>query len=701
MTDALTTKQMQSLHGALYGQVLLDRPLPPLDYDLTGALAALAPGQRDHAIGLRVVVPLGRRKAVGIVVGTSARTTVDAARIRAAEALLGDAPPLDAHWLALTRFAADYYQHAWGEVAVPALPPALRAVPGPRYARSLQKLRGAIAGGAGDASTGADAAAGPELTVEQSAVVTELTQAGAGFRPSLLFGVTGSGKTEVYLALIERVLAASPGAQALLLVPEINLTPHLEAQVRARFPTQGVVALHSGLAAGERSAAWLAAHEGRARVVVGTRLAVFASLPHLALIVVDEEHDPSYKAGEGVRYSARDLAVKRAQMLDIPVLLGSATPSLESWAHARSGRYRLLTLPRRIVAPDHDWTPPRIELVDPGRELPPSGFAPAVQSALADTLARGEQSLVFINRRGYAPVVACDACGWLSNCPHCAAYAVFHKARLGQPGTLRCHHCGWSAAVPRSCPTCGNSALHGVGRGTQRIEESLQQVLPAARVLRIDRDSTRRKDSAATAFAAVHRGDVDVLVGTQMVAKGHDFRNVALAVVLNADSQLVSQDFRASERLFATLLQVIGRAGRSGGPSRALLQTRYPQHPLFAALARQDYAAFADALLAERARAGMPPSSHQALLTAEARQIDAALGFLRNARDSAAAPAGVTLYDAVPMALARRAGVERAQLLVEAAQRGPLQAFLRDWLRTLREQKSSVRWQIEVDPAEI
>ncbi len=509
--------------------------------------------------------------------------------------------------------------------------------------------------------------------------------------------MTGSGKTEVYLALIERVLAAAPGAQALLLVPEINLTPQLEAQVRARFPAHGVVALHSGLAAGERSAAWLAAHEGRARVVVGTRLAVFASLPKLALIVVDEEHDPSYKAGEGVRYSARDLAVKRAQMLDVPVLLGSATPSLESWAHARSGRYRLVKLVHRIADADAAWTPPRIELVDPERELPPSGFASAVHSALADTLARGEQSLVFINRRGYAPVVACDACGWLSQCPHCAAYAVFHKLDR----TLRCHHCGWSAAVPRSCPTCGNSALHGVGRGTQRIEEALQQGLPDARVLRIDRDSTRRKDAAATAFAAVHRGEVDVLVGTQMVAKGHDFRNVALVVVLNADSQLVSQDFRASERLFAMLTQVIGRAGRSGAPSRALLQTRYPKHPLFAALARQDYAAFADALLAERERAGMPPASFQALLTAEAKQLDTALAFLRGARDAAEAPAGVTLYDAVPMALARRAGVERAQLLVEAAQRGPLQAFLRDWLRALREQKTSVRWQIEVDPADI
>ena len=413
------------------------------------------------------------------------------------------------------------------------------------------------------------------------------------------------------------------------------------------------------------------------------------------LIVVDEEHDPSYKAGEGVRYSARDLAVKRAQMMGIPVVLGSATPSIETWAHARSGRYRLLTLRQRATT--ESWIAPTIELVDPGTSVDASGIAPLIQHALAGTLQQREQSLVFLNRRGYAPVVACEACGWLSNCPHCAAFAVFHKPDR----TLRCHHCGWSATVPRTCPTCGNSALQGVGRGTQRIEESVQQLLPGARVLRIDRDSTRRKDAAADAFDAVHRGDVDVLVGTQMIAKGHDFQNVALVVVLNADSQLASHDFRASERLFATLVQVIGRAGRSGRASRALLQTRYPQHPLFAALVRQDYAAFADALLAQRERAGMPPATHQALLTAEAATLEAAIDFLRMAVERAGAPAAVTLYDPVPMAMVRRAGIERAQLLVEAAQRGPLQTFLRSWLRDLRAQKSRVRWQIEVDPAEI
>ena len=669
-----------------YLQVLLDLPLEaPLEYGTIAAVAQLAEG----GVGLRCVVPIGRRRAIGVITGTSATSSLPSERIRPIERVLDEVPALGADWFALTRFAAEYYQHPWGEVALTALPPALRQLPGPRYPGVLVRLRKAQR-----PVRAVEQVARPTLSAGQAACVEELAGA-TGFVATLLFGVTGSGKTEVYLSAIERRLAADAEAQALLLVPEINLTPQLEAQVRARLPGHSVVALHSGLPATERAAAWLAAHEGRARVIVGTRLAVFASAPKLAIIVVDEEHDPSYKAGEGVRYSARDLAVKRAQLLGIPVVLGSATPSLESWSHARSGRYRLLTMPQRIGAEDRSHT--GIERVEPGRSVPASGMAPQIVGALEATLARGEQSLVFLNRRGYAPVVGCDACGWLSNCPHCTAYAVYHKADR----TLRCHHCGWSSPVPRRCPTCGNAALNAVGRGTQRIEEALRELLPTARVLRIDRDSTRRRDAAADAFESVHRGEVDVLIGTQMIAKGHDFRNVALVVVLNADSQLASHDFRASERLFATLTQVIGRAGRSGRPSRAMVQTRFAAHPLFAALDRQDYAMFADGLLAERARAGMPPVTHQALLTAEAKRIDAVLDWLRAAVEAAQPPDGVRVYDPVPMALARRAGVERAQLLVESQHRSLLQSFLRTWLAILRAERTRVRWQIEVDPAEI
>jgi primosomal protein N' (replication factor Y) len=523
----------------------------------------------------------------------------------------------------------------------------------------------------------------------------------SGFAPALLFGVTGSGKTEVYFEVMAQRLAADPTAQVLLLVPEINLTPQLQARLQRRFPGEALVTLHSGLAAGERSSAWLAAHEGRARIVLGTRLAVFASLPRLALIVVDEEHDPSFKAGDGARYSARDLAVKRAQEAQVPIVLGSATPSLETWARASEGRHTLLELPSRAAAAEVSVEWPRVRTVDLREHPVQQGLAAPVRQALISVLARGEQSLVFINRRGYAPVVTCEACGWLSGCPQCAAYAAFHKT----DGTLRCHHCGWQMRVPRACPDCGNTDLHSVGHGTQRIEETLRELLPSARVARIDRDSTRRKQSAQAAFGAVHAGDVDVLVGTQMVAKGHDFRRVSLVVVLNCDAQLVAPDFRAPERLFATLLQVAGRAGRAGLASEVLIQTRYPDHPLLAAVAKHDFAAFARQQLAERKAAGLPPFVHQALLTAEARTLPAALAFLGAARARATADPAIRLYDPVPMPLAKLAGVHRAQLLVESPQRVRLQGWLRVWLeqvRTLAQaSRPRVRWQVEVDPQQI
>lgn len=664
-----------------FAQVIVDAPLAqPLDYRL--ALDALS--------GQVCTVPLGRRRQAGLIVGLPGHSDFEAARLKDIEAVLDGVPPLSPHWLDFTRFAADYYQHPWGEVALPALPPFLRTKPGPRFQQVLARLRKRLV-----EEPGADSTL-PEPTSEQALAIAELAAAST-FGVFLLFGVTGSGKTEVYLRAIESRLQSDIAAQVLLLVPEINLTPQLEGLLRARFAGAGVVALHSGLADGERSRAWLAAHEGRVRIVVGTRLAVFASLPRLAMVVVDEEHDPSYKAGEGVRYSARDLAVKRAQMLDIPVVLGSATPSLETWASAQAGRYRVLRLAQRPV--DAEAALPSIELIDLRKASPRSGaaIAPEAVDALKATLEANAQSLVFLNRRGYAPVVACEACGWLSRCPRCSTYTVFHKPDR----TLRCHHCGFSERVPRACPTCGNQGLQGMGHGTQRIEELLHELLPAARVARIDRDSTRRKHAAEEAFEAVHEGAVDVLVGTQMIAKGHDFQRVTLVVVLNPDGQLASHDFRAPERLFSTMVQVAGRAGRGGHASRVLVQTRFPAHPLFAALARHDYAAFADGQLAERRAANMPPFTHQALLTAEARSMDAALAFLREAREDAPASEDVRVFDPVPMALQRLADVERAQLLLEADRRAPLQAFLRAWLAGLRARRSRVRWQIEVDPQEI
>ena len=673
---------------AAFAEIVVDLPVAqPLTYRVGEAGEQARPGAC-------CVVPVGRREVIGICVGLSARAPLAEAKIRPVKRWLVEVSPLDAHWLSLTRFAAEYYQHPWGQVAVPALPPFLRTPPGPRWGASLRRLL--RVGEASPAGLSTAPAAG-ESNPEQRAAI-EAICADESFMPTLLHGVTGSGKTEVYLAAIERLLARDPRAQALLLVPEIGLTPQLQSRLRARFAGQATVCLHSGLPAAERSAAWLAAHEGRARIVLGTRLAVFASLPRLRLLLVDEEHDASYKAADGVRFSARDLAVKRAQMLGVPVVLGSATPALESWAQATGGRYRLLRLPHRATeAPQ-----PQVELIDQRQQKSTGGLTEPLRMALEQTVARGEQALVFINRRGYAPVVSCAACGWLSACPRCAVFAAFHKT----DGALHCHHCGWRSRVPRACPTCGNQNLEAVGQGTQRLEEALAAALPGARILRIDRDSTRRRGAADAALASVHAGETDVLVGTQMIAKGHDFRRVSLVGVVNADAQLVSHDFRAPERLFATVVQVAGRAGRSGLPSRVLVQTRYPEHPLFAALRRFDYDGFARRQLAERQAAGMPPFVPQALLVAQARTLEAALEFLGHARALGQATAGAaTLYDPVPMPLARLAGVFRAQMLVEAPRRSRLQDFLREWLARLRAGDvppgPRVQWQIEVDPQEI
>lgn len=523
--------------------------------------------------------------------------------------------------------------------------------------------------------------------------------------PFLLYGVTGSGKTEVYLRAVAEALR-EPEAQVLVLVPEINLTPQLEGVFRTRFPNEMLVTLHSGLAEGERARHWLAAHRGEARVVLGTRLAIMASLPHLRLIVIDEEHDPSYKQQEGLRYSARDLAIWRANRLRIPVVLGSATPSLDSWRRADQGRYVRLAMPERATP---DAVLPRVSLIDMEIERKRQravheGLSQPLLAALRARLEAGEQSLLFLNRRGYAPVLNCDACGWISDCRRCSAHMVLHKPER----RLRCHHCGAEARIPHACPDCGNLDLAPLGRGTQRIEEALTAHFPDARLARIDADSTRRKGSAQALFAQVHAGEVDILIGTQMVAKGHDFRNVTLVGVVNADSALFSHDFRAAERLFAQLMQVAGRAGRAAradGPGDVLIQTRYASHPLFAALMRHDYPGFAAQQLEERRVALLPPFTHQALLRAEARKLDDAMAFLRQAREIAATPAlndpRISLWDPVPMTMVRIAGTERAQLVVESPHRGALQRFLTQWMSELRTLRAPVRWHLEVDPLEI
>ncbi|MGZ3183989.1 MAG: primosomal protein N' [Telluria sp.] len=664
-----------------YLHVALDTPLDScFDYRWRWEDAPPEPGQL-------ALVPFGRREVVGLIVEVRAQTEVGDDKIKDALAVRSQLAPLSEPWRELAAFAAEYYQRPLGEVTLPALPRNLRLESTVNLDRAIKKL--AKLEDAHDA-----APAGVPVLNSAQELAAEAIGSAEGFAPMLLYGVTGSGKTEVYLQACARVLAREAQAQILVLVPEINLTPQLEANIRARFPGVMLATLHSSLSEGERMFNWLAAHTGRARIVLGTRLAIMASLPRLRLIVIDEEHDPSYKQQEGLRYSARDLAVWRARQLAIPIVLGSATPSLETWHHAQSGRYRKLELRERAVK---DAVLPRVRLLDMERDRPREGLTAQLVAALKARMERGEQSLLFLNRRGYSPVLACDACGWVSDCPRCTAYMVLHKPER----RLRCHHCSLEMRIPRACPTCGNVDLQPLGRGTQRIEENLQAMFPEARILRIDADSTRRKGSAQAAFDTVHRGEVDILVGTQMVAKGHDFKRLTLVGVLNPDTALFSQDYRASERLFAQLMQVAGRAGRAGGSgSEVLVQTLYPQHPLYAAVMKHDYDRFATNLLAERRQAALPPFMYQAMLRAEAKEVALALEFLEQAR-AALEHDGITLNDPIPMTMTRVHNVERAQLLVESPSRPALQAFLRQWMALLRAMKARVKWSLEVDPVDI
>jgi primosomal protein N' (replication factor Y) (superfamily II helicase) len=438
---------------------------------------------------------------------------------------------------------------------------------------------------------------------------------------------------------------------------------------------------------------WLAAHSGDARILLGTRLSVFTPLPALGLIIVDEEHDASFKQTEGFCYSARDVAVVRARQRDVPVILGSATPALETYYNAIKGRYVLLELPLRINA-----RPPRIASIPMRGAAAPDGLSSQLLDAIAQRLARGEQTLIFINRRGFAPVLMCHSCGWLSGCHRCSAQLVLHMPAR----ELHCHHCGHRARVPNACPNCGNPALAPLGQGTQRVETALVQQFPSARILRIDRDSTRRKHAWTTMRDLIRAREVDILVGTQILAKGHDFPHLALVGVLNADAMLYSADFRASERLYALLTQVAGRAGRGEADGEVLIQTEFPEHPLYGALRAQDQARFASALLDERRRAGFPPYVHQALLRAEAPKVESALRFLDHAKEIGRTLGGVDLYDPVPATMVRLAGRERAQLLVQSTSRPGLHTFLSAWRDMLLHEKSrAARWTLEIDPAEL
>jgi len=719
-------------------QVVFDTPLRrSFDYLAPAAGPLPRPGER-------VRVPFGRQRAVGLVVAHAAESALPRAQLKPAFESIDTTPVWDEPTFGLLRWAADYYHQPLGDVLFSAMPKMLRlgrsAVSDEIVWRQSAAGREAIAGGArlgarqqalialiGDA--GATAAAitaaghtatlrslagrgwlesfarpeaapaagegrpGPVLTADQAAAVERVGASLGEFGAFLLHGVTGSGKTEVYLHLIERVLAA--GRCALVLVPEIALTPQLVARFRARLAAP-VVALHSSLADGARLEAWRAAAAGRAPVVIGTRSAVFTPSPALGLVVVDEEHDASYKQQEGFRYSGRDLAVARAQRAGCPVVLGSATPSLESLANAAAGRYERLSLPERTGRAGK----PRVTVVDLRVNAARDGLSPPALAAIERHLGDGGQVLVFLNRRGYAPTMFCSGCSWIAPCRSCDARLTVHLSRA----TLACHHCGAEERMPFACPQCGNE-LVPVGEGTERVETTLTQLFPAAPLVRIDRDVIRRRGDLEDALAAVNDGRARILLGTQMLTKGHDFPDVSLVVVLAADQGLFGADFRASERLAQQIVQVAGRAGRGDRPGEVLIQTAYPEHPLLHCLITAGYEGFAALALEERRAAGWPPYSHLALLRADSPSRTEVFDFLR-AAGAAASPSResrLRILGPAPAAMARRAGRHRAQLLVESPARSELQDFLGRWVAAVAALRTprSLRWSLDVDPAEV
>ena len=537
-------------------------------------------------------------------------------------------------------------------------------------------------------------AARPVLNVDQRCAVDALRASLGTFRPFVLEGVTGSGKTEVYLRVIEEVVAG--GRQALVLIPEIGLTPQLLARFQARLPCR-VEALHSGLSDGERLSAWAHARNGTADVLVGTRSAVFAPLARPGLFIVDEEHDLSFKQQDGFRYSARDLAVVRARDAGAPIVLGSATPSLEAIDNVRRGRYRLLELPHRAGGA----SPPRIDVVDLRSRPFDNGLCDVLIEAVEEVKARSEQALLFINRRGYAPRLLCHACGRVADCGRCDAHLVLHHA----DGRLRCHHCGAERALIAECPECGSRDMRRLGLGTERVAGALESRIEGLRVARMDRDATRRRGALEAVLDRVHTGEVDVVVGTQMLAKGHHFPNVTLVAILDADGGLFGIDFRATERMAQLLLQVAGRAGRGDRPGRVLLQTHHPHHPLLRTLVLDGYRKFCENALDERRHARLPPYASLALVRAEAPQPEAPRAFLADAerRANARPRPGVTVLGPAPAPMERRAGRYRAQLLVDAESRTAMQRFLPEWVAALETLPSArkVRWSVDVDPQEM
>ena len=708
------------------------------------------------AVGARVKVPFGPRKLIGVIVALKATSDYPQNKLKKAEKVIDDADLFDAPLWATMNWLSRYYLAAIGEVMDTAMPVALRqgvdiVPPSKKTWRLSENGRGSAieeldraplqlaiikrfmrhdsltsedfkqdSGSWRSAITALikkdwieEYSAPPvlkvsehqtvtdpklKLTSQQQSAADQLTKslAATTFSCSLLYGVTGSGKTEVYFAAMQKVLDLDQ--QVLLLVPEIGLTPQLVNRVQQRFNCP-VVAIHSGLNDSERHLAWWHARQGNAKIVIGTRSAVFTSCANLGLIVVDEEHDGSFKQQDGVRYQARDVAIYRAKQHDIPIILGSATPSLESYHNAKQGRYKLLELTERATNVEL----PEIELIDLSRQPTSDGLSPAMLKTISATLDSGKQVMLFLNRRGYAPVLYCKDCSTACHCHRCDSNMTIHRRN----NRLRCHHCGNESALPQRCASCRSESLVEVGEGTQRVEDALALRFPEARVLRIDRDSTRRKGELASLLEQAQNGEADILLGTQLITKGHDFPNVGTVGILDSDQGLYSTDYRASEALFQQILQVAGRAGRRSEIGRVFIQTHFVQHPFFNWVKQHDYVGFAEHVLAARAAVNYPPFGYFALLRAESTHQAKALQFLRSAKHNIPAYDGVLVMDAIPAPMERRAGRYRAQLLISGQQRSNLNASLVEWLNYLagnkeaRKLSASVRWSLDVDPIDL
>jgi primosomal protein N' (replication factor Y) (superfamily II helicase) len=684
-------------------QVAIDSPLNQLfDYAWNEDFASMP--QKGQV----VQVSFGRQECVGVVLGVLDKSDYDPAKIKKVQAL-APLPPISDDVVAMAEFAAIYYQRPIGEVLIPSIPKMWRQKNKWELLGKEKKTSKASA-----AAKNTKAKSGDEISLnkEQLFIVEKLWQQSISkkFSCNLLQGVTGSGKTLTYLHWLKKVLDDDE-SQVMIMVPEINLTPQLEASVEQAFPGKKLVVMHSGITDRTRADNWEKAHSGKAQIILGTRMAVATSAPNLKAIVVDEEHDLSYKQQEGVRYSARDLAVWRGKKLNIPVVLASATPSLETWFHAQEKRYETLSLKERAAK---NAKPPLIHILDLKQEQKAGkrnehGISEYLLSELQKNIEHGRQSIIYINRRGYSPVLNCQACGWLSDCVKCSAHMVLHKI-TEQKKNLCCHHCGVMKLVPKTCPDCGNTDLSPLGKGTQKIEEFLSERFPKAKILRIDADTTRAKGSAESLFSEIHEGDADIIVGTQMIAKGHDYKSVSLVGVIDADASLFSQDFRASERLFAQLMQVAGRAGRSeeAGESKVIIQTNYPDAAPYKYLRNADVDGFLEEIKNERQVVGLPPFSYQALIHGEHKTLQLAMDMLKDAAQLAKSdkiwPAKVMLSDVIPRAMVRIAGKERAQMLVESENRQDLQKsieILQHYLTEAHAKRKGVGWYIERDPISI